>query len=178
MIKIFHKSRKYPIQKDVYGRSLRKRCFVLFEQGLRPAQVARELNMDTEKTAFRYFQDWKKLPKDLEPTYKSWRKVLKNDSGFSDRLVVLLAEVLDMSNEEVIARLEKPWGLKKLLKGDWVALRSRETQSKQEARLLAALFWVNVIETQGVSPEWIKKEFNNILSRARGMKVQQQRYQN
>ncbi|MFC2067233.1 hypothetical protein ACFLUO_09370 [Chloroflexota bacterium] len=76
-----------------------------------------------------------------------------------------------MSNEALITRLEKPCGLKNLLKGDWVALRSREIQSKQEASLRAALFCVNVIETQGVSPEWIKKEFNNILSKAQKHKV-------
>lgn len=172
MLKILHKSRKYSIQKDEYGRSLRERCFELFYKDWRPAQVARELCMKP-KTAYRYFEDWKKLPKDLETTYKLWRKEIKNHTEFSDRVVELLAKALEMSREEVIQRLQRPWGIKQLLKGEWVALRSKETQNKPEARLRTALFLVRAIETQGVSPEWIEKEFRSILSKARSIKVRQ-----
>ena len=72
MFQVFYKSRKYPIKYDKYGRSTRQRAFELFDEGWRPAQVARELNM-IPRTAYRYFECWKKLPKDLETTYKLWR---------------------------------------------------------------------------------------------------------
>jgi hypothetical protein len=45
------KSRKYPIKRDGEGRSLRVRCFERFEQGQRPVEVARKLNIK-EATAW------------------------------------------------------------------------------------------------------------------------------
>ena len=137
MCKILHKSRKYPIIKDEYGRSLRKRCFERFEEGLRPAQIARELNM-IPQTTYRYFECWKKLPKDLDNTCTHWRKEIKNDSEFSNRLITMLSETLGTSEEQVIIRLQQPWGIKTLLKVHPQELQGMRSQSIPQSFLY---FW-------------------------------------
>ena len=170
MFKIFHKSRKHPIQYDEYDQSLRKRCFELFNKGWRPSQVISELDMKP-KTAYRYFQSWKLLLKDSEITYKQWRREFRNHTEFSESVIDMLSEYLNETKADIILRLQKPGGLKSLLKGEWAALKSKESQSQQEKRLRAALSLVHVIEIQGVTPEWIEKELSNLLPRARSMKI-------
>ena len=54
------RTRKYPIQRDWFGKSLRQRCFEAFDEGERPAEVIKELKAK-ESTVFRYFQQWKKV---------------------------------------------------------------------------------------------------------------------
>jgi len=67
-----NKGRKYPIKKDEYGRSARKRAFAAFNSGARPADVASEVGISLQ-TACRYFSDWKKLPKNVGYTVVNQR---------------------------------------------------------------------------------------------------------
>ena len=80
--KLRKKSRKYPIQRDITGRSGRRRAFDAFDKGKRPAQVAGEESIKP-KTAYRYFEDWKKLPKNSEMEYKAFKTLKKRDIDFS-----------------------------------------------------------------------------------------------
>lgn len=68
------KSRKYPLQFDSRGQSLRARCSALFDEGMRPTEVVKELGMK-RSTADTYFKQWKWLGPDFEqsmPTLKSF----------------------------------------------------------------------------------------------------------
>ncbi len=152
------KGRQYPIKRDEFGRSARRRAFQLFDQGMRPAAVARLVDVKP-KTAFTYFQDWKKQGGNLEGPYKVARTIMRRPGGFSPAVISILAEELGMAEEEVVERLQKPWGLKQLMMGRWPNRRLERIYSEQEARLTAALKVIFFIEQTETSPreimDWI-----------------------
>ena len=127
--KLLKRGRKYPIQRDQFGRSGRRRAFDAFDKGLRPAKVAREEHIKP-RTAYRYFQDWKKLPKNLEMQYKAFKTLKKRGIDITGENIELLAEGLGMSQEEVRRDLQKPWGLKRLLMGKWLKKSGEEHNNK------------------------------------------------
>jgi len=159
--KLRKKSRKYPIQRDIFGRSARRRAFDAFDKGRKPAQVAKEENIKP-RTCSRYYQDWKKLPQNLEMEYEALKTLKKRGIDFSEGTVELLTEGLGMSEEEVTERLQKPWGLKQLLMGEWPNYTRTRCQSKQESRLETALWIVNYIERGGNSPDIINIKIKTI----------------
>jgi len=124
-LKLFKRGRKYPIQRDQLGRSGRRRAFDAFDKGKRPAQVAREENIKP-RTCFRYYQDWKKLPENLEMEYRAFRTLKKRGIDITEDNIELLAEGLGMSQEEVRRNLQRPWGLKTLLMGKWLKKSGEE----------------------------------------------------
>lgn len=112
-LRITRRNRKCPIQRDELGRSARRRCFEYFDKGLRPARVTKLDNIKF-KTVCRYFADWKKLPKNIEDNYRHLRTLRKNTTGFSENTIKTLAEYLKLPEDEIVLRLQKPWGLKQL----------------------------------------------------------------
>jgi len=169
-IKLKKKSRKYPIKRDEYGRSARQRAFDTFDLGKRPAEVSHLVGIGL-RTVCRYFADWKKQPKDLELRYRIAKTAVKIDSEFSEQTIKVLATGLGMSEEEVVMRLQKPWGLKQLLMGKWPNYGRERVQSEQESRLCAALNLVNYIEFYGMPPKEIKKEIDKLIAEARKRKA-------
>jgi hypothetical protein len=105
--KLRRRTRKYPIKRDEYGKSARRRAFDTFDQGLRPAQVALLVNINLP-TACRYFADWKKLPQKVEVRYRLAKAVHKSTREFSADTIKLMGAHLGMSEEEVVDRLQKP----------------------------------------------------------------------
>ena len=91
--KLGKKSRKYPIQRDQFGRSGRRRAFDAFDKEKRPAQVAREEGLKS-KTAYRYYQDWKKLPRNFELEYKAFKTLKRRGIALSEKTIELLIEGL------------------------------------------------------------------------------------
>ena len=169
-IKLKRKSRKYPIKRDEYGTSARQRAFEAFDHGKRPAEVAPMVEVSL-RTACRYFADWKKQPNNLELRYRITKTAMKNVSGFSEQTIKILATGLSMSEEEVISRLQKPWGLKQLLMGKWPNYRRERVQSEQESRLRAALNLINYIESCGMPLKEIEKEIDKLIGEARKRKA-------
>ena len=80
------KFRKYPIHYDDKGLSLRSRCFALFEEGMRPAEVVRELGMKSS-TAATYFKQWKRLGPNFEARYAYIRELLKKSAPDRERVL-------------------------------------------------------------------------------------------
>lgn len=120
----------------------------------KPGEVAQIVGV-SPRTAYRYFADWKKLPQNLELDYRMMKSLQRSSREFSQRTVDLLSTSLEMSEEEVVERLEKPWGLKQLLMGKWPDHRQEREQSEAELRLCAALRLIDFMETGGVPPEKI-----------------------
>jgi len=147
-------SRKYPIKRDKYGRSARQRAFEAFDHGKRPGEVVQLVGI-SPRTAYWYFADWKKLPQNLELHYRMMKAVRKSNGEFSRETIESLATYLEVSAEEVKERLEKPWGLKQLLMGQWPDYRQEREQSEAEFRLCAALHIINLVESRSVPPEKI-----------------------
>lgn len=154
LLKLRKKSRKYPIKRDVPGRSARNRAFQASDDGKRPSEASEIVGI-SPRTACRYFADWKKLPQNLEFNYRMIRTIRKINREFSKETIELLSASLEMSEEEVKKRLEKPWGLKRLIMGKWPDHRHEREQSQAELRLRAALRVISLIESRGVPPEKI-----------------------
>ena len=149
---LFKKRRKYPIKRDESGESARRRAFHAFDKGLRPAQVIRKVDISLA-TACRYFADWKKHSPAFELRYRSLRTLSKRRGELSEETMKMIAEILEMSVEEVLWRLQRPWGLKQLLLGEWPDYVREARQSEAEARLLAAVRIVRFNELFGVTPD-------------------------
>lgn len=128
--------RKHPIKRDEDGRSVRQRAFDLFSDGCRPAQVFRTLPISL-RTACRYFEDFKKLHNRVP--YSAIRKWMKDHPEFKESVIDMLAISLEMSREEVISRLSKPYGLMVAMKGAWPNYKLSRQRTEIEERLLAAL---------------------------------------
>ena len=128
VFKIFRqKKRKYPIQRDRDGLSLRARCFTLFDQGKRPVKVAEEMKMK-ETTVNRYFRDWKRLGPDFERTYAYVQSLFKKSAPNRDKNIELFAGQLGISNQQFTDILSQPHGLRRLMTGK-IKLSVRDIES-------------------------------------------------
>lgn len=151
--------RRYPIRRDESGRSARRRCFELFDAGHGPKDASTATGVSI-KTAQRYFQSWKKQPKNLQARYELLQTLRKTHPEFTQQTINWLAVELDLTEEQVIERLDdvqKPWGIKRLVQGDWVRYvmgerqaQRQEKRSEAEKRLLAALELICLHEHYGV----------------------------
>ncbi len=99
--------------------SLRRQAFSYFDLGRRPATVARLLGIKFSTTS-RYYQQWKKLPYLFESRYRyardCYRKLGQRDRGL---IAGILADELGTTKQVVLARMQKPWGLKQMVSGQW-----------------------------------------------------------
>ena len=109
------KRRRYPIRRDQEGRSLRARCFKMFEERQRPAQVAEELGME-EPTVCRYFRDWQRLGPNFARKYAFVQELFRK-SPDRERNIELYAKMLGISSEQFEAVLSQPHGLRQMLTG-------------------------------------------------------------
>ncbi len=149
--RLFHikKARKYPIKRDKEGLSLRARCFELFEQGKRPAEVARELKME-ETTAYRYFRDWKRLGPNFETQYAYVKSLFIKTAPDRDRNIEIFAKACGISKEEFGAILSRPHGLRRFLTGQLYCPVNADADHKRYIALeLALLFSDHLIKYKG-----------------------------
>ncbi len=138
MVRIFHKQREYPIIRDEDGRSARRRAFALFTEGYRPSQVSREgLVPVSMKTLLRYFEDWKKQKH--RASRSVFRKIMRGNPGSTEKYVQMLADYFEVPPEDIIIRLQKPWGIEQLTRSELPDLKLARLQSEKEVRLEAAL---------------------------------------
>ena len=114
------------------------------------------------RTACRYYEDFKKQHHKLPySTVGKWRK---NSPQFRDKVIALLATSLDMSTEEVVTRMQYPWGLLQAMKGEWPNYRLEKQRTEIEDRLLAALEIVNFADKVGhTDPQLVKKTLRQLM---------------
>jgi len=159
-LKIFRR-RKNRIKRDAAGSSARQRAFGLFGEGRRPAEVSRTIGIPT-RTAYRYFEDYKKLHNRLP--YSQIKKWMRKNPQFNEKVIDLLVSRLDISREETIALLEKPWGLAQGMAGKWPNYRLNKQQTDIEARLLAALEIVNFADKFGQKdPQKVREVLQQLM---------------
>lgn len=132
------KRREYPIIRDEYGRSARRQAFDLFDEGYRPARIYKEnLIPVSMKTLLRYFEDWKKQKH--RASLSLIKKWLKEDQEFSEKYIQMLADYFEVSTQDIILRLQKPWGIRRLTKGELPDKKLERSRSESEERLEGAL---------------------------------------
>ena len=99
--------------------SKRQTLFFCFEWGFRPAYAARLTNTPLT-TAFRYYQQWKKLPLNFFVKYKVARVYYRELGGRDKRKIArVLAEELSTTEHEVLIHMQKPWALHQIVIGRW-----------------------------------------------------------
>ena len=135
---LWFKRRDYPIKRDENGRSLRQQAFELFSEGYRPAQIFKgNLVATSMKTLLRYFEDWKK--KKHRTSRSILREIMRKNPEFTEKYVQMMADYFEVSPEEIILRIEKPWGIEQLTRGELPDKKLLRLQSEKEVRLEAAL---------------------------------------
>ncbi len=142
---LWFKRRDYPIKRDEYGRSARQQAFALFTEGYRPSQISKNnLIPVSMKTLLRYFEDWEK--KNHRSSRSVLRRMMKNNPEFTERFVQKMADYFEVPPEDIIVRLQKPWGIERLTRGELPDNRLYRIQSEREERLEAALEFINFVE--------------------------------
>lgn len=135
---LWFKHRDYPIKRDEYGRSLRQQAFEFFNEGYRPAQIFKEnLIAASMKTLLRYFEDWKKQKHKVNRA--TFRKYMRENPEFTEKYVQMLADYFEVTPEDIIVRLQKPWGIEQLTRANLPDNKLLRLQSEKEIRLEAAL---------------------------------------
>ena len=135
---LWWKSRDYPIQRDEFGRSMRKQAFELFDEGYRPAQVFKQsLVAAPMKTLLRYFESWKKQKHKIP--HAELKRYLKENPEFSEKYVKDMADYFEVPPENIIVTIQKPWGIEQLTRGKLPENKLVRLQSEKEVRLEAAL---------------------------------------
>ncbi len=155
MIKrITTKSRKYPIRYDEYGISARKQAFELFDKGRMPEEVIQEMNISLA-TAKRYYFQWKKLPKNMNASYRLLKSMLKSNSKMMQEMVESLAQKTGMTEDDVLAELQKPWAFRRLALGWWAEKIRISQRDAIMYRLKAAAGLIYLYEYAGIPPQKI-----------------------
>ena len=148
--KVFHikKSRKYPIKRDREGRSLRARCFELFEQGKRPVEVVAMLKME-DSTVCRYFRDWKRLGPNFERQYAYVRSLFSKKAPDRNKNIELFAGACGISKGEFEAILSQPYGLRRFLIGKFYFPLQADVDHKQHIALELAILMSDFLIKEG-----------------------------
>ena len=135
------RSRKYPIIRDEDGQSSRQQAFQLFNEGYRPMQIFHMHILPVPRnTLLRYYEDWKKQNHKISDA--QFKRYLKASPELSQEYVNMLAEYFGVPEEEIIVRMQKPWGISSLSKGELPDRRLFRIQSKVERRLELALRFI------------------------------------
>lgn len=142
------KSRKYPIKRDAKGLSLRARCFELFDQNKRPAEVAQESKIK-EATVCRYFRDWKQRGPDFEWHYTYLKSLFNKSSPERDNNVELFAGVWGFPKEQLELILSQPHGLRRLMTRKIQSPSHAEADLKRHRALSLAVLISDFLTKQG-----------------------------
>jgi len=161
---LWFKRRDYPIKRDEYGRSARRQAFDLFTERYRPSQISKEgLIPISMKTLLRYFEDWKK--KKHRASRSILRKIMKINPEFTEKYVQMMADYFEVSPEDIMVRMQKPWGIEQLTRGELPDNKLARIQSDMEDRLDAALRLIYFGERLcRNSPEQNKRLFQEIVT--------------
>jgi hypothetical protein len=145
--------RKYPIKRDESGQSARKRAFAAFDEGKKPEEVYGSIEISL-RTARRYYADWKKLPKNFTKNYELQRKLKRRGSPFfDDKTIKQVATKVFISEDEVAYYLRQPWGLHKIIRGEFIPDQDRKYQLDIAIRKVLLLKIVIAVELSDLPPK-------------------------
>ncbi len=89
---------------------------------------------------------------------------MKESPEFSEKVIAMLATSLEMSPEEVVRRMGKPWGLLQAMKGEWPNYRLDKKRSDIEDRLLAALQVIQFADKFGHNdPQMVRETLERLM---------------
>jgi len=153
--------RRYPIHRDPWGRTARQACFFQFDHGKGPSEAAEFVGVSLH-TAYRYHHDWKHQGSYFAMRYKVAKALRQRSPDLSLETIKSLGAELGMSEEEVVERLQRPWGLHKLLRGQWPNYVEEQEKTNAEARLGAAVELLRIYEISGIPLEEIARVLDQL----------------
>jgi len=160
--------REYPIKRDEHGLSARKRAFAAFDEGRKPEEFCNSIDISL-RTAARYHADWKKLPPKFAKNYELQKKTKRSGHPlFNDDAIKMIAGQLSIPEEEVAHYLETPWGLQKILKGEFIPDQERKIQWDEATRKVVLLKVVTAMEMSALPPKDILLLADRLLKEAKG----------
>lgn len=128
-------SHKDPPKRAMSDRSMRQQAFMLFDLGMRPTDVTEIIDL-SQTTAFRYFEQWKKMPPLFEAKYRLARRCFRKLNHKDRRKIAkILAQELGTSEEEVSAQMKKPWAIKQIVTGEWRQWQINSTGARRKTVL-------------------------------------------
>lgn len=167
-ITITRDRRKYPIRRDESGLSARKRAFAAFDQDKKPEEVFNSFQISL-RTARRYYADWKKLPANFTKNYELLKKAKRIGSpSYIENTMCDIAIQLSIPTEEVSHCLEQPWGLHKIISGEFIPDYDRKNRLDEMTRKVVLLKVVSAIELSALSPKDILVLADRLLKEAQG----------
>jgi hypothetical protein len=168
LARLFHvkKSRKYPVKRNKEGLSLRARCFELFEQDQRPAEVAEELKME-RATVYRYYRDWKRLGPNFETQYAYVKSLFTKTAPDRDKNIELFAKACGISEEEFEAILSQPYGLRRFLTGKIYFPVQADADHKRHIALELTILMSDLLAKEGGKFSDIYFAFKRYMHEAR-----------
>lgn len=116
--------------------SLRSKAFLFFNAlGMRPLKFSSIYHCKPE-TAFRYYQQWKRLPRYYEQHYALAKRLFHHLShGEKEILMLGLAINKCTSLQEIQAYLQTPWAIKQLISGKWTDWPTTQLNNKEINKL-------------------------------------------
>lgn len=166
-LRVLRGKRRYPIKRDERGLSARSRAFDLFDLDLRPKEVSKKVGI-SPATACRYYQSWKKAGgKNFRALYGPIAHNIKKNLEVSDAAIQTLAEYYGISPQEIIVLAQKPWGVMRLLKGEWPNRRLDKLYKEQDKRLYSALKWIRILEAIGEDIELISEVMDRVADQVK-----------
>ena len=159
------KGRRYPIQRDWSGKSLRQRCFEAFDEGKRPIQVVRELRVK-ESTIFTYFKQWKRFGPHIRKQIVFIKGLLAEGSPDRDRMMAFFAGTCGITIEEFQAILSLPHGLRRLLTRTLSLPVHKDIANKRVVALDAAMAIFDHIAIHGGSYEDVLYTVNHLMKQS------------
>ena len=143
-------------------KSLRQQAFQLFDYGLQPGELTRELAIKTQ-TAFTYHQQWKRLPPFFGLKYRIARALFRQISDRDRRNIArYLAVELGSTEDQVLACMRSPWAVKQIVTGEWRQWPVEKTprrgrllaEGMKSLRTLGHSRGVKDILELAMNPEW------------------------
>jgi hypothetical protein len=142
------KRKKYPVNRDEYGRSARDRCFELFKTKTPINEIVKEVGVGRD-TVYRYLRQYKQDPF-LKARYKYAKSLFEKSAPDREKNVEMFADLYGFPKEQFEAILSQPHGLKRLLTRKLKTPREKADDHKRYKALDLALTISNfLIEDRG-----------------------------
>lgn len=162
--RIFKRGRKYPLKRDEDGLSARQRAFADFDEGKKPSDVVKHVEI-SKRTANRYYASWKKLPPDFNSRYKELKKGFKEHPELLDMTINFLCQRYKIPHDEAIVMLQRPYGTKKIVRGDLEELLKEGKKQQRDKRIKSADDFLQRLELLDITKKDLSEALDIIINK-------------
>ena len=137
------KGREHPIKRDESGKSARRRCFEMFEDGYGLPEVIAAVNV-RRTTVYKYHQQWLKDPH-FENQIAYMKSLLDKDNPHRQETITQFAILMGVKDEQIEEILRQPYGLRRLLTNKFSFPAQRDQHFKRSMSLALGMFFDDLL---------------------------------